>query len=85
MVCWVSEGQDSDHFGIFGQIYDNSGTKIGEEFKVNTFTPHVQWKLGVCGLSNGGFVACWQSGYYDIYNHGIYAQLFDNSYNKFGY
>ena len=38
LVVWQSKGQDGDGFGIYGQWYDSSGTKIGSEFKINTTT-----------------------------------------------
>ena len=31
VICWQSQGQDGSLSGIFGQIYDSSGTKSGEE------------------------------------------------------
>lgn len=61
VVCWASWGQDGDEGGIFGQIYDSSGTKPGQEFQVNTYTSSDQGLPTVCGLSDGGFVVCWTS------------------------
>ena len=34
VVCWKSLYQDGSRYGIFGQLFDGSGTKKGNEFQV---------------------------------------------------
>ena len=38
VVTWQSDGQDGNGFGIYGQVFDNSGNMVGTEFRVNTYT-----------------------------------------------
>src|SRR5687767_58258 len=39
VVVWGSHGQKNPGGDIFGQRYDSSGTPLGPEFRVNTYTP----------------------------------------------
>ncbi|MEA2013728.1 MAG: PKD domain-containing protein [Thermodesulfobacteriota bacterium] len=84
IVTWTSSyGQDGDGSGIFGQIFDNSGSKVGNEFQVNTYVSDHQSSPAVSGLASG-FVVAWQSNYQDGSGYGIYGQMFDNLGNKIG-
>ena len=38
VVTWASDGQDGSSWGVFGQVFDGAGAKIGSEFQVNTYT-----------------------------------------------
>ncbi|MGB0684023.1 MAG: cadherin-like domain-containing protein [Magnetovibrionaceae bacterium] len=76
-VTWTSGWQDGDEDGIYGQVYDDSGTAVGGEFQVNTETAGFQKGSSTTGLSNGGFVVVWQSGGQDGGGYGIYGQVFD--------
>ena len=83
VVTWQSEnGQDGDGSGIFGQIFDQSGSKVGSEFQVNTTTDGSQTDTNVAGLTDGGFVAVWSSP--DTVSDGIYGQKFNSSGQKVG-
>jgi hypothetical protein len=61
IVTWQSRDQDGDGNGIFARIFTSSGTRLGTEFQVNTYTfsnesvPHV----ALDGLGN--FWIAWQS------------------------
>ncbi len=77
VVCWQSSDQDGDGNGIFGQVYDSIGTKQGEEFQVNTYTNSGQLYPSVCGLSDGGFVICWESMGQDGSYLGVFGQVYD--------
>jgi hypothetical protein len=76
VVCWMSDAQDGDRDGIFGQIYGSSGTKRGEEFKVNTYTSNDQWFPSVSSLSDGGIIVCWDSFGQDGNRSGIYGKYY---------
>jgi hypothetical protein len=84
MVCWRSYGQDGDWDGIFGQLYNSDGIKQGDEFQVNTYTSSSQSNPSVSGLSDGGFVVCWQSLGQDGDGAGIFGQVYDNGGSKIG-
>ncbi len=80
-VTWQSY-QDGDLYGIYGQLYDNDGNKVGSEFQVNTYTTSYQANPSVA--SNGlTYFVTWQS-YQDGDLYGIYGQLYDNDGNKVG-
>jgi hypothetical protein len=63
VVCWQSEGQDGSENGVFGQLFDSLGNKIGGEFQINSHTKYYQGNPAVVALKNGGFVVCWESYY----------------------
>ncbi|NGX32423.1 MAG: hypothetical protein K1060chlam4_00467, partial [Candidatus Anoxychlamydiales bacterium] len=62
VVTWESGGQDGSGHGIFGQIFNATGTKSGSEFQINTYTTDAQQFPSVTSLSNNKFVVTWQDG-----------------------
>jgi hypothetical protein len=84
IVTWASLFQDGNIYGIYGQLFDSTGNKVGSEFQVNTYTNGSQEYPSVTGLSGGGFVVTWQSFLGDTSDYGIYGQLFDSTGNKVG-
>jgi hypothetical protein len=84
VVCWESYGQDGSCSGIYGQLFNASGERIGQEFQVNTYTYHNQKKPSVAGLTDGRFIVCWESDGQDGDDFGIFAQLFNASGEKIG-
>ncbi len=47
--------------GIYGQRFAQNGTKVGEEFRVNTSTDFDQKQPAITALADGGFVVAWES------------------------
>ena len=84
VVTWDSDGQDGSFFGVFGQLLDSAGNKVGNEFQVNTYTNDYQGGSSVAGLSGGGFVVTWDSYGQDGSELGVYGQLFDSAGSKVG-
>ena len=84
VVTWESAGQDGSGWGVYGQIFDIAGNKVGSEFKVNTYTTNDQQYTSVAGLSGGGFVVTWTSDGQDGSFYGVYGQVFDSSGKKVG-
>ncbi len=75
VVTWESGGQeDSD---IYGQRYDVSGLTLGGEFKINTYTPGLLQLPSVSAVTDGGFVATWESYGQDGNGSGIYGRSYD--------
>ncbi len=83
-VVWISQsGQDGSLHGIFGQILDNDGTKIGSEIQINTYTSLSQYKPSVA--CNGmDYLVVWQSLGQDGDGYGVYGQFFDSAGAKIG-
>ena len=79
VMTWASWFQDGDGYGIFGQRYDVSGTPLGSDFQVNTYTQSSQVKSSVAAMSDGGFVVTWESYGQDGDTHGIFGQRYDTS------
>ncbi len=64
LVTWSSGGPsdaDGDEFGVFGQVIEIDGSKIGDEFQVNTYTTGTQWFPSMAGAENSTFMVAWQS------------------------
>jgi hypothetical protein len=86
VVVWESATyagptQDGDGPGIFAQRYDGTGTRVGGEFQVNTYTTGNQFSAAVAMDSSGGFVVAWTSGTYynnapDGSGYGVFARRF---------
>lgn len=82
----ISYHIDNYPFGYdtFAQLYNGKGEKIGDEFKVNTYTNSLQYNSKNCGLENGGFVISWQSYGQDESDYGIYAHIYDGNGKQLG-
>jgi hypothetical protein len=80
VVSWSSDGQDGSGYGIYAQKYNNTGTPVGGEFKVSTFTPGSQDGSSIAMDNTGDFVISWTSAVQDPDGSaGIYAQRFNNA------
>ena len=78
LVCWWHKKRDGSDFGIFGQIFDRSGNRIGHEFQMYALTGPSRGELATASVSTGEFVVCWVS--YNQLNHNagwdIYGKRF---------
>jgi hypothetical protein len=60
VVVWASLGQDGSDSGIFAQRYSSTGSPMGDEFRVNTWTTGFQGHPAVAMEPNDGlFVVLW--------------------------
>ena len=75
VVVWVSP-PDGSIFGIFGQRYASSGSPLGPEFRVNTYTTSYQSGPAVAANSSGNFVVVWQSDTQDGSGYGVFGQRY---------
>ncbi len=64
VVVWSSLDQDGDMQGVYGQIFDEAGKKIGAEFFVNQSVFYNQRTPSVAALEEGDFVVAWISEQY---------------------
>jgi hypothetical protein len=76
VVVWMSYGQDGSSDGVFGQRYASSGSPVGPEFRVNTFTTDFQDFPSVASDASGKFVVVWDSFGQDGSSTGIFGQRF---------
>ena len=80
VVVWMSDQQDTDSNGIFGQRYNSEGVAVGGEFQVSTFATGSQADPVVTALDNGGWVVVWESNFLDapgVNDTGIIAQRYN--------
>jgi alpha-tubulin suppressor-like RCC1 family protein len=76
VAAWVSDGQDGDGLGIYGQRFLSTGNRLGEEFRINTTTALDQSQPAVSGYDGGGFVVVWTSP--DGDGLGVFGQAFNS-------
>ena len=76
-ITWQSENQDGSGWGIYGQRFDGTGSKIGAEFRINSQTANNQYAPSVTTLSNGEIIVTWNSQNQDGDGYGIYAQRYN--------
>jgi len=87
IVVWSSRIDGSYSYDdVFGQRYDSSGLRVGNEFRINTDTQSSQNNPEVGMDSNGNFLVVWVSqedlsgpSYEDVF-----GQRYDSSGNKVG-
>ena len=78
IVVWESDTQDGSNYGVFGQRYASSGTPLGPEFRVNTYTTGNQFFPSVASDSSGNFVVIWASYMQDGSSYGVFGQRYDS-------
>ncbi len=80
VVVWGSYGgQDGSLGGVFGQRFDSAGSRMGSEFRVNSYTTGRQWAPAVAAGSSGDFVVVWQSYLQDGSLYGVFGRRFDSA------
>ena len=90
VVSWRDDNGSSGSRGgssvdVFCQVYNATGARVGDEFRVNSFAYNTQYWPSVASLSSGGFVVAWSSRYQEQYeeglnggsSYGVYVQQFD--------
>lgn len=74
-VIWQSEGQDGSGSGIYGQNYLANGTKLGGEFRVNTYTQGNQQNPRMT-IFTDGINVIWESDGQDGDGLGVFGQRY---------
>jgi hypothetical protein len=77
VVVWQSDYQDGDSYGVFGRRFESSGSALGTEFQINSYTDYAQQVPNVAADNDGKFVVVWES-YTDQdgYGYGVFGQRF---------
>jgi len=78
VVVWQSNTQDGSSLGVFGQRFASSGSPVGPEFRVNTYTTGLQRTASVASDTSGNFVVIWQSAQ-DGSSNGVFGQRYASS------
>ncbi len=90
VVVWRSNGSsgaDASGTSVQGQRYDTSGSAVGGEFQVNSYTTGSQDRPSVASDSAGNFVVVWQSdgsSGADVSGTSVQGQRYDASGSAIG-
>jgi len=78
VITWQSFGQEGAglDYGIYMRRFDSSGSAIGPETLVNTYTTNAQKNPSISGFDDGRFFIAWDSYDQDGSEEGVYGQLF---------
>jgi len=84
VVAWQSLLEDGSNSGVFGQRFNAAGGRVGNEFRVNTYTANEQRYPAVAAADSGSFVVVWESYGQDASVGGVFAQRYDAAGNPIG-
>jgi hypothetical protein len=85
IVVWASYGGDGNSWGVAARRFDASGSPIGGEFVVNTYTTGAQVISDIAVEDNGNFVVVWTDyGARDGSAVAIFGMRYDASGNRLG-
>lgn len=73
LVTWDSLGQDANASGIYGQMIDLYGNKIGLEFQLNTYARSYQ-SIPSVASDGTNYLVTWQSNTQDESGYGIFGR-----------
>lgn len=79
IVVWESWFQDGSDRGVYAQLFDSLGNKLGDEFLVNTSTEYSQSRPSVQFFKNGNFIVVWESWNELDLGYDLYAKIFDKN------
>ena len=76
VVVWQAFDQDGSSGGVFGQRYASSGSALGGEFRINTYTTYSQSYPSVALDGSGNFLVVWASPNPNPASKDIYGQRY---------
>jgi WD40 repeat protein len=76
IITWSNEGLGISGWGIYAQQFTPTGTPLGSELHVNTYTLNDQVYSSVAGAADGNFTIVWSSQGEDGSGFGVYGQNF---------
>jgi hypothetical protein len=79
VVAWQSRHQDGSDWGVYAQLFDSVGARIGSETRLNATTDASQSAPAVAADPEGGVVVAWQSRGQDGDGWGVVARAFDET------
>jgi hypothetical protein len=84
VVVWYNEGAAGSDDGVYGQIFNPSGTPVDSEFHINTYTTGTQQRASVAMNEQGRFVVVWSSDSQDGSGAGVFGQRFNTDGSREG-
>jgi type II secretory pathway pseudopilin PulG len=78
LVVWHSHAQEVMS-GIYGQVLNASGAKVGLEFHINTYTADNQREPSIGLVGSNEVLVAWSDAAQDGDNWGVYGQVLDYS------
>jgi hypothetical protein len=86
VIVWWNNRQEGikGGDGVYGQRFDPSGVKLGQEIHINTYIANDQNLPSVASDQTGNFTVVWQSEYQDGSWEGVFGQRFDSAGNMDG-
>ena len=81
VVVWEStsnDGQDGSGYGVLARRFDSSGSALGQDFQVNSYTSGHQKRPDVAMDSDGDFVVVWVSNTPSV-QYRLFAQRFSST------
>ena len=83
-AVWASShSQDGNQHGVYGQRFAADGTKIGDEYLINTHTTRDQQYAALAAFADGGIAVTWSSHLQDSSNYGVYSATFRPEHRNF--
>jgi hypothetical protein len=79
VVVWGGYFQGGWYPDVSAGICCSSARVLGPEFRVNTYTPHLQGSPAVASDSSGNFVVVWASVFQDGASYGVFGQRYDST------
>jgi hypothetical protein len=77
VVAWNTP--DGSAYGMRARVFDPSGTPVGADFAVNSYTTGMQYGYQVASDSQGNFVVSWASETGDGNGYAIFGQRFTSA------
>lgn len=78
IIIWQSDGQNNGSNGIYGQRFNDDGSRQGEEFLINELSGSAM-NPSVEALPNGGFIVTYAANGIDNNTTGIAAKIYDGN------
>ena len=79
VIAWYGPRSTAAGRDVFARRYASSGTPLGGQFRVNTFTTNDQYDPAIASDAAGDFVIVWTSQLQDGSQGGIFGQRYDSS------
>lgn len=79
IIIWRSSPAEGEQSGIFGQRFDRSGNRLGQEFQLNFTTFGKAESPDIDTDSSGNFMVCWHHYRFGLQGYDIYARIFDST------